>query len=124
MPVAIRITAGAVVVAGELNDTATAWEVLMKLPIEGKAQRWGEEIYFEIPAQAELEEDAREVVEKGELGYWPTGSAFCMFFGPTPMSQGDEIRAASKVNIIGRMKGDFSQLTEVADGEDVLIEKI
>ncbi|MCP4707175.1 MAG: hypothetical protein GY869_01005 [Planctomycetes bacterium] len=118
------MTAGAVIVEGELNDTATAWEVLMKLPIEGKAQRWGEEIYFEIPVQAELEEDAREVVEKGDLGYWPTGSAFCMFFGPTPMSQGDEIRAASKVNIIGQIKGNFSKLTEVADGEQVLIEKI
>lgn len=71
---------------------------------------------------AELEEDSREVLEAGELGYWPTGNAFCIFFGPTPASRGDEIRAASAVNMLGKVKGEVSQLWNVPDGADVLIE--
>ncbi|UCC22992.1 MAG: hypothetical protein JSW23_02675, partial [Planctomycetota bacterium] len=84
--------------------------------------RWGGEIYFAIAVTAGLEEDSREVLEAGELGYWPTGKAFCIFFGPTPASAGDEIRAASAVNILGKVKGDLSRLWDVADGADVLIE--
>ena len=123
MPTAIKITAGSILVEAGLNDSSTARAVAAALPIEGKARRWGEEIYFAIPVKAELEEGAREVVQAGELGYWPTGSAFCMFFGPTPASRADEIRAASAVNIIGTMGGDFSGLTGVKDGELVLIER-
>jgi len=62
-------------------------------------------------------------MEKGELGYWPTGKAFCIFFGPTPVSQGDEIRAASAVNVIGKVKGDLSRLSEVPSGAEVIVEK-
>jgi len=122
MPQKIKITADKVVVEAELNDSATAKSIVDVLPIEAGARRWGGEIYFPIPVTAELEDTSREVLEAGELGYWPTGKAFCMFFGPTPASQGDEIRAASAVNIVGRMKGDLSPLWDVADGADVLIE--
>ena len=118
----IRITAGQVQVEAELNDSPTAKAVADALAIRAKAQRWGGEIYFSIPVTAGLEQDAREVLEPGELGYWPTGNAFCIFFGPTPASQGDEIRAASAVNIVGRVKGDLSQLWSVPDGADVSIE--
>lgn len=124
MPKQIRITAGQVQVEAELNDRPTARAIADALAIKAKAQRWGGEIYFSIPVTAELEEDAREVLEPGELGYWPTGSAFCIFFGATPASQGDEIRAASAVNVIGRIKGDLSQLWNVPDRADVSIEAI
>jgi len=74
--------------------------------------------------EAELEAGAREVLEAGELGYWPTGNAFCMFFGKTPASKKNEIRAASAVNVIGKIKGDLSELWDVADGEGVTIEAV
>ena len=119
---AIKITAGQVEVEGELNDGPTARAVAEKLPIKGVVNRWGGEIYFSIPVTAELEEGSREVLEAGELGYWPTGKAFCIFFGPTPASRGDEIRAASAVNILGKVKGEVSQLWDVPDGAEVIIE--
>ena len=120
----IRITAGAVSIEAELNDNPTAKAIAEALPIKANAQRWGGEIYFTIAVEAGLEEDAREVLEVGELGFWPTGSAFCMFFGATPASSGDEIRAASAVNILGKMEGDLSKLYDVASGDEVLIEKM
>ena len=122
MPTNIKITAGDVQIRAELNDGPTACAIAAALPITAPAQRWGEEIYFAIPVEMELEADAREVVDLGTLGYWPTGNAFCMFFGPTPASQGDQIRAASPVNIIGAMLGDLTELTTVPNGAEVLIE--
>jgi hypothetical protein len=122
MPQKIKITADKVVVEAELDDSATAKSIVDVLPIKANARRWGGEIYFPILVTAALEDTSREVLEAGELGYWPTGKAFCMFFGPTPASDGDEIRAASAVNIVGKMKGDWSGLWDVADGADVLIE--
>ena len=124
MPQKIVITGGEVLVEAELNDSVTGKAIYGALPIRAKGQRWGGEIYFSIPVSCELEEDSREVLEEGELGYWPPGKAFCIFFGPTPASGGDEIRAASAVNIVGRMKGDLSGLWDVPDGADVCIEKV
>ena len=121
MPTAIQITAGDIQIAAQLNDSPTARAIAAALPIKAQGQRWGEEIYFAIDVEAALEKDAREVLEKGELGYWPTGKAFCLFFGPTPRSVGQEIRAASAVNIIGNMIGDFTDLTHVPDGASVEI---
>lgn len=118
----IRITAGEIQVEAELNDSPTAQAIADVLPIKASAQRWGGEIYFSIPVEAETEEGARDVLEPGELGYWPTGNAFCVFFGRTPASQAEEIRAASDVNIIGRVEGDVSKLWDVPDGAPILIE--
>ncbi|MHC4388083.1 MAG: cyclophilin-like fold protein [Planctomycetota bacterium] len=118
----IKIVAGQVHVDAELNDSPTAKSIASELPIKAAGRRWGGEIYFSIPVTAEIEPDSRDILEEGELGYWPSGSAFCMFFGPTPASQGDEIRAASAVNIIGKMKGDWSELWNVPDGAPVSIE--
>ncbi len=119
----IVIKASGVAFEAELNDSMTGKAIYGALPIRAKAQRWGGEIYFSIPVSCELEEDSREVLEEGELGYWPPGTAFCIFFGPTPASGGDEIRAASAVNIVGRIKGDLSGLWDVPDGAEVCIEK-
>ncbi|MHC4087695.1 MAG: cyclophilin-like fold protein [Planctomycetota bacterium] len=122
MPEAITITAGQIQVAAELNDSPTAKSIFDALPIKARGSQWGGEIYFSIPVEVELEADSRDVLEAGELGYWPTGNAFCIFFGPTPASQANEIRAASAVNIIGTIIGDISQLPDVPDGEIVCIE--
>jgi len=122
MTTAIQIIAGKITIKATLNDSPTASAILRKLPIIGIGQRWGDEIYFDIPVQMDLEPDAREVVQAGELGYWPTGNAFCIFFGLTPVSQGDEIRAASAVNIIGCVQGDLSVLRNVRSGTEVRIE--
>jgi len=127
----IVIRAGGNSFKAELDDSVTGKAIYGALPIRAKAQRWGGEIYFSIPVSCELEEDSREVLEEGELGYWPPGTApstglrasFCIFFGPTPASSGDEIRAASAVNIVGRIKGDLSGLWDVPDGAKVCIEK-
>ena len=121
MPQKIKIVAENVQVEAELNDGPTAKSIINILPIEALAQRWGGEIYFSISVKGELEDGSRDVLEAGELGYWPPGSAFCIFFGPTPSSQGDEIRAASAVNVIGKMKGDWSGLWDVPSGSRIVI---
>ena len=118
----IKVTAGAVVMSATLNATATAGMIWDALPIKASASTWGEEIYFSIPVEVG-EEQGREVVELGDLGYWPPGSAFCMFFGPTPMSRGDEIRPASPVTVVGRMTGDPTLLKSVPSGAMVLVER-
>lgn len=120
---AIRIRAGDLELDAELNDTETARLVYDALPLRAAAQRWGEEIYFRIPVDAETAPDARDAVEVGELAYWPAGSAFCIFFGPTPASEGSEPRAASEVNPLGRVSGDATVLTRVDNGTEVVIEK-
>jgi len=119
----IRIFVSDVEVEAELNEAKTAQLIWEALPIEGKANLWGEEIYFAIPVKAGLEMGSREVVSAGELGYWPTGHAFCIFFGPTPASRGDEIRAASAVNIIGNVLSDPKVLLRVKEGAKITLEK-
>jgi len=124
MPQKISIKAGDVLVEGELNDTETAEAIADILPIRAEAQRWGGEIYFDIDLACQLEKDAREVMQEGELGYWPTGTALCIFFGPTPASRGEhEIRAASPVNVVGKVKGDLSDLWDVPEGAEVSVAK-
>ena len=119
---AIRISAGDVSAAAELNESATATVVWEALPIHAKAETWGDEIYFDIGVAA-APEQAKAVVELGDLGYWPPGQAFCIFFGPTPMSRGDEIRPASPVNVVGRIAGDPTVFKTVRVGARVTIER-
>jgi hypothetical protein len=118
----IVITAGEMTAEAVLNDTPTAKAVWQALPITGKANTWGDEIYFAIPVKKDLEPTAKDLVEKGDLGYWPPGRAFCIFFGPTPASTGTEIRCASAVNIIGRIKGDATLFKKVKEGARVKID--
>ena len=106
----------------ELNDSETAQEIWEALPIESNVNTWGDEIYFSISVKIGLE-DAKAVVSEGDLGYWPPGKAFCIFFGPTPMSQGDEIRPASPVNAFGRIMGDSKIFKKVAPGAKIIVEK-
>jgi uncharacterized protein len=118
----IRITVGKITADAVLNDTSTAAAIWDALPLSIAAQTWGDEIYFGIPVKAKPE-NASEVVEKGDLAYWPPGSAFCIFYGPTPASQGDEIRAASPVTVFGRVLGDPTVFKPVRSGTTVRVER-
>ncbi len=119
----IRITAAPVVMEANLNESRTAQRIWDVLPIEAPGNTWGDEIYFSIPVEAETD-NAQEVVELGELAYWPPGTAFCIFFGPTPMSRGAEIRPASPVNVVGKLIGDPEMFKQVNNGTIVTIEQI
>jgi hypothetical protein len=120
----IRISAGEISAIAILNDGPTADAVWKALPIEGRANTWGDEIYFDIPVQLDEEEGASDVVQLGDLGYWPTGHAFCIFFGLTPVSRGDEIRAASAVNIFGHIEGEATVFKGVSNGATVNVEML
>ena len=120
----IKIIAGGISAVAELSDGKTSDAIWDSLPIENTVNTWGDEIYFAIPVTTALDETAKEVVEKGDLGYWPTGKAFCIFFGPTPASQGDEIRPASAVNIVGRVEGSTDVFNGVRDGENIKLERV
>ncbi len=115
----ITISAGEVLLPAELNDSPTARRIWEALPLVGRASIWGDEVYFEIPVVADQALDARAEVEVGELGYWPVGHAFCIFFGPTPVSTDERPRAYSPVNILGRVVGDATAFRAVRDGEQV-----
>lgn len=118
----IVITAGGATVKAELNDTRTALAVWESLPIEGIVNTWGDEIYFSTPVSLELE-NGQEVVQEGHVGYWPPGKAICLFFGPTPASRGDEIRAASAVTVFGRVVDDIAVLKTVTEGSKVAVHR-
>lgn len=117
----IYIKSGILQLEATLNDTGLAASLWSALPISAAANTWGDEIYFGIPVDAELE-NAQEVVGLGDLAYWPPGRAFCVFFGPTPASRGDEIRPASAVTVIGKVEGDATILKRVQRGDSVTLE--
>jgi hypothetical protein len=118
----IRIKVGAIEAVAELNNTRTAQAIWEALPIKGQVNLWGKEVYFSIPVSLELEA-GQELVSAGDLGYWPEGNAFCIFFGPTPISRGDKIRPASAVTVFGRITGDATIFKQAASGAKVTIEK-
>lgn len=110
-------------VEAEVTDEnpVTAKAILEALPLRGRANTWGEEIYFTIPVEGDVE-NQKVVVELGDLAFWPPGNAFCIFFGRTPASKGDEIRPASEVNVFGRIIGDSKVFKRVRSGDEVTIE--
>lgn len=113
----VRIRAGDVELHAELRDTPTADAIAMVLPLEGRAARWGDEFYFRVPAMmAEREEDAREVMVVGDIGYWVEGQAIAIFFGPTPVSRGSEPRAIVPVNVVGKIERNAEALARLSDG--------
>ena len=118
----IMIRAGEVEAEAELNESSTARAIWQALPLKGVANTWGEEIYFRIPVSQGLEADAKELVQLGDLGYWPQGEAFCIFYGATPISAPGEIRPASAVNIIGRVLDDPERFLSVPAGTQIKIE--
>ena len=118
----INIHCGNISVTATLNDSATARKLWEVLPIETKATTWGGEIYFSVPINMN-EENSKSTVSAGDIAYWPPGRAFCIFFGITPASIGNEIRPASPVNIIGRIEGDLKILINVITGMRVRIRR-
>jgi len=120
----IRIATEKIEMLVTLNDSPTAERIWDALPISSTVNTWGQEIYFSIPVQDDLGPEARDRMEIGEVAYWPTGSALCIFFGRTPASKGDEPRAASPVNPIGRVEGDVKVFRQVREGETITVERI
>lgn len=120
----IRISSQNLELTAKLNDSNTSNMIWEALPITGKVQTWGDEIYFPIPIHAETEDaTAAEVVDEGAIAYWPPGKALCLFWGPTPASQGDEIRPASIVNVCGKIEGNAQLLNNAPNGAEIVIEK-
>jgi uncharacterized protein len=106
----------------ELNDTKISNQIWEKLPIKAKVSTWGDEIYFPIPVLLQ-NEDGVSTVQLGDIAYWPPSNCFCIFFGKTPMSSADEIRPASEVTILGKLKGKPQDWKAVNYGEEITIEK-
>jgi len=124
MPTEMVITAANIRLEGLLSDTPTGQALAAALPFQGRAQRWGDEIYFPVTQVVqELDDTAATVVNVGDLGYWPPGRAFCLFFGLTPSSVPGEIRPASAVNLVGRITGDPCCLAGVPEGAMVRLER-
>ena len=110
-------------VEAEIFDTPTGRAVYEALPLKRNAITWGQEIYFEVPVHKPLEEEAQAEVSVGDLGYWPNMPAFCIFFGPTPVSTGNRPVAASPVNVFGRLlEADPERLSRIREGENVVVE--
>ena len=118
----IKIKTSSEEVIADLNNTKTSKEIFRLLPIEGEANLWGDEIYFEIPVEMNLEEPAKQEMEVGDLAYWPSGNAFCIFFGKTPASISGKPRAVSKVTFLGRVE-DVEFFRNVVDGEKIILDK-
>ncbi len=117
----INISVENLSVEAEMLDTPTACKILDALPFESSVNVWGDEINFDIPLNIDPEPEARADVEVGDLAYWPAGPAFCIFFGPTPVSTGDQPRAYSPVNVFGRIIGDVKQFKSVSSGAMVTV---
>ena len=118
----IRINADGVTLTATLNQSPTATKLWDVLPTVSHVQTWGDEIYFSIPLQEPEADDAQETVDRGAVAYWPPGNALCLFWGPPPMSRGNEIRPASAVNVIGQLSGNLDLLSGITSGAEITIE--
>ena len=119
----IKIKALTIDAIADLNNTRTAQSIWNALPLKGYANLWGDEIYFSIPVLLIPPESAKEFVNIGDLGYWPQGNAFCIFFGPTPISKDGKIKPASAVNVFGKIIGDATVFKQVTSGTTIFIEQ-
>ena len=104
-----------------LNDTPTVRALVAALPVNAKAQTWGEEVYFEIPVKAALEKDAKQVVPPGTVCFWVEGSSLALPWGRTPLSEGDEPKLVTRCNILGRIDGDPRQFASVSSGDAITV---
>ena len=120
----IQIRIADIILTATLRNTPTAQAILAALPIDSRAQTWGEEVYFSTPVSVELEPDARDVVQPGELAFWIEGSCIAIGFGPTPVSQGEEIRLAARTNIWADTEDDVRQLKVIQAGAPIHIEAL
>lgn len=120
----IRIVSGDTELPATIHDEDFAARMEEALPIESSARTWGKEVYFDIPIQDDLDENATDVVDPGTVTYWVQGSALAIPYGPTPASHDDECRLASAVNILGELDGNPEELAEISDGDTVRVERV
>jgi len=122
MPTPVIIKIGELKLSAELNDSPSAEKIKLLLPLEFSMSGWGDEYYGNCGIDAELSQDARDVMEVGELAVWPAGNALCIFFGPTPVSMGNEPRAISPVNPVGKLIGNSAVLKNLGSSIHARIE--
>ena len=123
MPTRIKIFISDICLDGELFDTQCSTEIASILPFETRPKAWGDEFYFEIPVNMSLDDTATTHVKIGEIGFWPPGNALAIFFGPTPMSKGNDPVPASAVNVVGNITGDATVLKNAKGARLIRIEK-
>ena len=107
--------------AATLDDTPTAHALVAALPVNARAQTWGEEVYFEIPVKAALERGAKQVVAPGTVCFWVEGGALALPWGRTPISEGKEPKLVSPCNVLGRLDGDPRELAAVRAGDIITL---
>ncbi|NOI68578.1 cyclophilin-like fold protein [Vibrio sp. 99-8-1] len=115
----IEVKVGTITLDIQLNESDTASELLSELPIRSRVRRWGDEIYFPTQIDMDVSADAQEIVEVGDVAFWPPDQALCLFFGPTPCSNDGKPQAASAVNVVGKLLGDVTSLARVTDNSQV-----
>jgi hypothetical protein len=120
----LRLISGEIKLELELLDTPTARVILKAVPISSRVQTWGDEVYFEVPVQVDLEDDAKDVVEAGEIAFWVEGNCIAIGYGPTPISRGDEIRLAARTNIWAKTSDDVTLMRTLNPGDPIIVEKI
>ena len=118
----IRIAWPSGEVTADLKETPTTRKLLAALPCKASASTWGDEVYFSLPVKAQLEPDARQVVDPGTVCFWVDGNALALPFGPTPIAKGSECRLVAKCNLLGKIAGDPRQLKSVRDGDEIRVE--
>ncbi len=123
MPTRIKIEIANVTLDAELFDTPCATAIADVIPIETEPSEWGDEFYFEIPVSFPLDKTATREVKVGDIGYWPPGKALAIFFGPTPVSKGQEPVPAGEVNLVGRIRGDAALLRQAKGARKIRIKK-
>ena len=125
MPTPITLRIDKLQLIGQLNDSPTAGAISKLLPLKIRMSRWGDEYYGSLSEGLDMGQsaDAREDMAVGELAYWPPGHALCIFFGPTPVSEGSQPRAASPVNPIGMLSGDVAALKSLGSSMEVTVDR-
>jgi hypothetical protein len=117
----IRISWDKGQVTATLVETPTTSQLEKSLPFQSEANRWGKEVYFEVPFSAKLP-DAKQVVDAGTVCYWVQGRSLAIPFGPTPVSRADECRLVAPVNILGRVDSDPKIFDSIKEGDAIRVE--
>ena len=107
----------------KLRSTKTANAIKNILPFKSIVKTWGEEIYFEIPIEEslDLENDAKDIINVGEIAYWIEGKCIAIGYGRTPISKGNEIKLAARTNIWGDALLNIKELNKIKDGDEVVV---
>ena len=105
-----------------LRNTETARLIAESIPIKSKIQTWGEEIFFNTNLQVKLEDDARDVMQLGELAFWTEGSAIAIGYGKTPVSIGQEIRLIEPCNVWADCSFKKPDFDNIKSGDEISLD--